>query len=451
MADHKEQFDIVSGGFTYGGKRQKKANVEPGGLTYSNVSNASTLYGMDKFNTPRGHGFAAERANHLYDRLHGQDARLVGDDNALHGPDRVVNGIAIQSKYCSTGSKCIAECFENGRLKYINPDGSPMCIEVPSDKYDAAVQAMENRIQRGEVQGVSDPSKAKDIVQKGHFTYEQAKNIAKAGNIDSLKFDSVVLASQLSKAGLNSMMVGSSEAIVGIMGPKASAMLANAFRSGTNIYGAAAMKSAAKLLRGNVVTGAVSVVVLSTFDIVNIFRGRISGSQLFKNVANTASTVAGGTAGWVGGATAGAAIGSEIPVVGTTIGGLIGGIAGSIVGGTVTGKASKAVLDQFIEDDANEMVRIIQSVFGDMASDYLLSQGEAERIVEQLGQNLTGNTLKDMYASSNRYSFAMHLLVPLVEDEVKKRRKISIPTNQQITQGLRKILENLADAQARSY
>lgn len=406
---------------------------------------------MDKFNTPRGHGFAAERANHLYDRLHGQDARLVGDDNALHGPDRVVNGIAIQSKYCSTGSKCIAECFENGRLKYINPDGSPMCIEVPSDKYDAAVQAMENRIQRGEVQGVSDPSKAKDIVQKGHFTYEQAKNIAKAGNIDSLKFDSVVLASQLSKAGLNSMMVGSSEAIVGIMGPKASAMLANAFRSGTNIYGAAAMKSAAKLLRGNVVTGAVSVVVLSTFDIVNIFRGRISGSQLFKNVANTASTVAGGTAGWVGGATAGAAIGSVIPVVGTTIGGLIGGIAGSIVGGTVTGKASKAVLDQFIEDDANEMVRIIQSVFGDMASDYLLSQGEAERIVEQLGQNLTGNTLKDMYASSNRYSFAMHLLVPLVEDEVKKRRKISIPTNQQITQGLRKILENLADAQARSY
>ena len=109
------------------------------------------------------------------------------------------------------------------------------------------------------------------------------------------------------------------------------------------------------------------------------------------------------------------------------------------------------MLDQFIEDDANEMVRIIQSVFGDMASDYLLSQGEAERIVEQLGQNLTGNTLKDMYASSNRYSFAMHLLVPLVEDEVKKRRKISIPTNQQITQGLRKILENLADAQARSY
>lgn len=66
------------------------------------------------------------------------------------------------------------------------------------------------------------------------------------------------------------------------MGPKASQMLVNALRTGKNIYGAAAMKSASKLLRGNVVTAAASVVVLSSVDIINIFRGRISAAQLFK-------------------------------------------------------------------------------------------------------------------------------------------------------------------------
>ena len=60
-------------------------------------------------------------------------------------------------------------------------------------------------------------------------------------------FVTTIIASQLSKAGLNSALVGSSEAIVSFMGPKASAVLVNAFRSGSNIYGAAAMKSAAKL------------------------------------------------------------------------------------------------------------------------------------------------------------------------------------------------------------
>ena len=149
-----------------------------------------------------------------------------------------------------------------------------MQIEVPSDKYEAAVQAMEEKIRNGQVEGVSDPQKAKDIIRKGHFTYEQAKNIARAGTVESLVYDAVtgtiiatsafgvtalitfatsiwngedfnqaikfaaysglkvggtafltsIIASQLSKAGLTSALVGSSEAIVAFMGPKASAI-----------------------------------------------------------------------------------------------------------------------------------------------------------------------------------------------------------------------------------
>lgn len=66
-----------------------------------------------------------------------------------------------------------------------------MQIEVPSDKYDSAVKAMENRIKNGQVPSFTDPSEAKNIVRKGHFTYEQAKNIAKSGTVESLTYDAV--------------------------------------------------------------------------------------------------------------------------------------------------------------------------------------------------------------------------------------------------------------------
>ena len=264
-----------------------------GGIVYGNVSNASTIYGSDKFSTPRGHGFAAEQANHLYDKITNADffgqgkVQMVGEDIdptsghiIKNGADRVVNGTNIQTKFCKTGSKCIAECFDsNGDFRYINSDGTPMQIEVPADKYDDAIKAMENRIKNGKVPKTADPNDAKKIVKKSPFNYEQAKNIAKAGTVESITFDAVngtiiatsafgisamlsfatsiwngdsfdiaiknatytglkvggttfitaVLASQLSKAGLNTALVSSSEAIVSVMGPKASAMVVNAF------------------------------------------------------------------------------------------------------------------------------------------------------------------------------------------------------------------------------
>lgn len=258
-------------------------------------------------------------------------------------------------------------------------------------------------------------------------------------------FITAVLAGQLSKFGLNSALVGSSEAIVKVMGPKAPAMLVNAFKSGKNIYGASAMKSAAKMLRGNAITGIVSIVVLSSFDIANIFRGRISGAQLFKNVANTASAVAGGTAGWVGGATAGAAIGSVVPIIGTAVGGIVGGVIGSFAAGAVSGKVSNKILSNFIEDDADDMVNIIEKVFTQMAEEYLLIKKEAENIIDKLKIDLTGSKLKDMFSSPDREDFAQRLLINHIEREVQKRKKVSMPSQDEMQKGLRMVLEEISD------
>ncbi|MCI9078712.1 MAG: hypothetical protein HFH68_07280 [Lachnospiraceae bacterium] len=461
-----------------------------GGNSASRYGTVNKLYDEEKFHARQGHGFAAERANNLFDKLTGHDAHIIGDDNQKNGADRILDGNYIQSKYCGTGPRCVNECFENnghGSFRYMHK-GKPMQIEVPSDKYEAAVEAMKVKIEHGQVPGVENPEEAINIIKKGHFTYEQAKNIAKAGTIESLAYDSVngiitatssfgitalitfatsvwngedfnyalktaaysglkvggtafltsIIASQLSKAGLNSALVGSSEAIIGLMGPKASAVLVNAFRNGSNIYGAAAMKSAAKLLRGNIITAGITMVILSSSDFVNIFRGRISGKQMFKNLTNTAAGLAGGTGGFLAGAAAGSAI---FPGAGTLIGGLIG----SVAAGAATSKVSSVVLDTFLEDDAEEMTRIIESMFTSLAFDYLLNQEEAEKIVINLQEELDGKKLQDMFASNDHELFARNLLLPLIEDITSKREKIYIPDNKEMTNVIKEILENASD------
>lgn len=66
-----------------------------------------------------------------------------------------------------------------------------MTIEVPKDEniYNQAVERMQEKIRNGQVEGITDPAEAKNIVRQGNYTYQQARNIARAGNIDSLKYD----------------------------------------------------------------------------------------------------------------------------------------------------------------------------------------------------------------------------------------------------------------------
>ena len=47
---------------------------------------------LNRFNGRQGHGFAAEQGNTLIDKVHGRDARIVGDGNAKNGADRMVDG-----------------------------------------------------------------------------------------------------------------------------------------------------------------------------------------------------------------------------------------------------------------------------------------------------------------------------------------------------------------------
>ena len=448
----------------------------------------------------QGHGFAGEKLNNLYDTLTGKDAQIIGGDNIKNGADRLVDGINIQTKYCATGSRCINECFDDTTklMKYLNPDGTPMQIEVPSDKYEDAIRSMEDKIRKGRVLGVTDPQKAKDIVRKGNFTYQQAVNVAKFGTIESLTYDAIngvklagismgissaisfsvaiwngkeweealkdsvysglkvggiawagsIVAAQLGRTGIEQALRGATDYLVKNMGSKAYHLLANALRSSDKmIYGAAAMNHASKLLRGNVVTGIATTLVLSTADFYRLFNGRVSGAQVFKNVTKTGASVAGGIGGWAGGAIAGGAAGSAVPIVGNVAGAIIGGIIGSIAGGSAANYAAETVLDHFIEDDAREMLTIVEDEFSQLAFDYLLNEEEAKTVIDKFKELDIPDILRDMYAANDKNSFARELFESNVLKIVKNRKQITLPTSEELIQELGEVLEEISDIQ----
>ena len=460
------------------------------GAVGSGANYADTVGILEK---PNPHGFFAEKANDLFDKFGGKDAKLIGGGNEQNGPDRLVDWRADSEQILQDRGGLRIRVFQGRELRYFNADNSPMQIEVPSDMYEAAVKAMEARIERGQVKGVSDPAKATEIVRKGNFTYAQAKNIARFGTVESLTYDAVngvklagqamgisaavsfavsiwngeeldvalkqacktgikvggiawigsIAAAQLGRTGIEQALRGSTDWLVSQMSFKAAAWIVNGMRSGSAIYGVAARNHLSKLLRGNVVTAIATTAVLSSMDFVRMFNGKMSGAQLFKNVTVTASGVAGGTAGWFGGAAAGAAIGSLAPGPGTAIGAFIGGLLGSLGVGAAASKTAAVVLDGFIEDDAKEMLAIMKKIYGALCVEYLLTREEAEAVLGDFQALDLPDVLRDMYAADDQRGYARGVLEPLVEERVRARMRVALPSSEDLSRGTGRVLEEL--------
>lgn len=410
----------------------------------------------------------------------GNNATIAGDDNVKNGADRkIINRdgsvTLIQDKYYADVSKGIDACFEDGVFRYVDGDGNPMQIEVPSDQYDEAVKLMAKKIEEGAIPGVTDVAEAENIVRKGSLSLKQSINLAKAGTIESLTYDAVngiisascafgisalinyavlrmngygridaikqsaiegvktggivfaseVIVGQLSKAGVIDIFIPSSEALVNAFGEEFANNVVKAFAPGGMAVGQKATTYAAKVLRTQALTAGVTVIILSIDDVYNIFTGRISAEQLIKNLAVTTVGVAGGYVGWY----FGAGLGSMVaPGVGT----VAGGIGGSVAVGGAAGFVTEKVLSLVIQDDADKMVEIIQTDFQQMASDYLINEAEAEQITTKLSEELTGDTLKDMFKSEDRDAFAQELLEPLFIEQITEREKLVVPTEEEM-------------------
>jgi len=357
---------------------------------------------------PRGHGVMAEKANHLIDTITGSSAQHVGGTNVLNGADRIVDGILIQTKYCGSGGKCISSCFGPNGFRYM-ADGTPMQIEVPKDFHKAAVQAMEVRIRRGEVPGVTDPKDAANIVRPGHLTYEQAVNLGKAGTIESITYDAVtgtvvagcafglsaavrfaqgvwrgddvghaaaeavetglgvggialvtsILSNQLARTAFDQALKPVSAFIVDGMSTHTVLELAAAFgRVGISSRSAEAYVS--RVLRGHLVGMVASCSVLLSIDAYHYVVGRMSGEEAFRSMTTKVAGIAGGNLGWMAGSAKGSCIGTIIPGVGTAAGAIVGGLAGGMAGGSLTSYAAQQALDVLLLDPMEKLQRQVE-------------------------------------------------------------------------------------------
>lgn len=470
--------------------KQKIANIskaaEIGGVGTGLAQNGHIYNNEVKnlMNGARGGGYAAEYGNNAVDRLTGKKVENLAQDledghQKLHGADRNVNGINIQTKYYKSAPESIGAAFENKQAIYLNGDGSMMQIEVPRDQYNQAIQEMQKRIKSGQVPGETDPTNANKYVRKGHFTYVQANNIALAGTIEGISVDlsqgivcslpgagiTVVLSfasavwhgQDVKEAAKQSMFLGlrvmgksaaiytltmqlSRDKIMNIFAPKImvgepgkqivksfgyvrNPIFSGAEKVAGKISSSGLAKSklgkAAKLdkVQGRqVIAGTVTVAVVYGPDICKAVTGKISGKQLIKNsITNTAGLI-------------GAAIGTAIPIP----------IVGSMVGGAAATFVAKKVLDNFIEDDVVTMFRIMKEEFLDIVMLYFFNKDEFDEIVSAtIGNSHMSKILQAMYQSGTPKDYADALINAKVQEVLSKRKKV---TSAEIEQGMQLLI-----------
>ena len=405
-----------------------------------------------RINTPAGHGEMAEEAIILADRFLGLDATVVGRDNAKDGADRVVNEIFIQTKYYNSAQGSLEACFrpEDGMYHYMK-DGQPMQLEVPKDQYERVLQGFERKIEQGKVPGVTDPNEARKIVRKGRLTYNQAVNLTKPGTIESLTYDAMtgavmcscafgitfvatvfltwrktgdikqavkagmsagiqvfgvsfvqhMVVSQIARTGLANALLAPSQYVVGKLGYQTPATIVNGIRAlfGKGaIYGAAASKHLAKILRSNVITSALTFAVFSIPETYNLASKKISTAQYTKNMTVLLGSIAGGAGGAI---VAGIAVAKIAGAAGTAVAPGVGtavGIAGGFVGGVVGAKATDVVGDILRKDDFDILGRLFNAVVSCMIGEYLLDAEEMDKLMDSLDQ-IPQKEFKDIFSN----------------------------------------------------
>ena len=408
------------------------------------------------------------------------NSEVIGISNELNGPDRVVDGVFVQSKYFRRASETVDAAFDSnsGYYRY-----KGQVLEVPKDQWQDCMKLMRKRIEQGKVRGIKNPSDAEKIVRQGSVTYEQAKNIARAGNIDSLLLDvktqavtstsvfavsfavtfahshwrgesikdatmaalgcaalsgstmilTGVVSAQLLRTGIGAFGATSvRNSVQAISRAPVGREVARRIATGSlgkSITGAAAVNHVSKLLRTNAITAAVAAVVTSTPDFYRaVFKRSISWQQFAKNTAINATGVITGTAGWIGGA----AIGSVFPGVGTVIGGLVGGVLCSLGAGIGGTTAAKFLLDKFVKDDLERLITILQKEIERLASEYMLTEGEFKSILTEINEKVNPKWLRRMFKQKDPSIFLRVEFEHLFKEIVRKRPKVSLPSVEQL-------------------
>lgn len=359
------------------------------------------------FKVEIGHDDMAKILNNYADLNAGKNARIVEDDRLKGGADRLINGVEVQSKYYNTPKNSLDAYFYNedrqgNHVMYLDRDGKPMCLEVPKDQYNNAVELIREGAYDEKLANLR-MTREEFITKKlraGNVTLQEAKHATKFCTKESLKFDAqrgaVVAISAFGvsfvcnsafllfrgksiQESLKSALFASTASagkafLVSMIAMQAQRTVLKSFLERTinfNFHGnfigrglaelgrrgaGAASKnvinsSANSVIRSNVIVAGATMLVTSGIEVTQMARGKISGMQCMKNIATNAVGVTGGMSGAMAGATLGTML---MPGIGTGVGAFVGGITGGLVGT----KLGKSFMDKFIEDDLVKVYRL---------------------------------------------------------------------------------------------
>ncbi|MCL2571576.1 MAG: hypothetical protein FWE11_04155 [Defluviitaleaceae bacterium] len=222
-------------------------------------------------------------------------------------------------------------------------------------------------------------------------------------------FDGTEVRADALKLKIIKKKVGSANDIARLAAPKGVQMLYNAMRVGPRLI----LRSAFELLRANMVTRVISVVVLLAIDKFSLIRGRISFKQFVINVTLALMLLVGGTAGWVLGSHALSLILESLVL------GILAGIVGAGILSALLSIIVNKIIHLFVTDDTEDMLGIYSKTFAFLASKHRLNNQEIEATKENIA--MCKQLIQDLFTQENKEEFANTTLMPHIKEQYDMR------------------------------
>jgi len=212
------------------------------------------------------------------------------------------------------------------------------------------------------------------------------------------------------KLAIQNKKIGNANDLARLAAPKTAQMLYNAMRVGPRLI----LRSAFELLRANMITRVISVVVLLAIDKFSLIKGRISVKQFIINVTLALMLLVGGTAGWFLGSQALSMVMESL---------VLGILAGLIGAGLLSAGLSflvNRIIHLFVKDDTEDMLDIYNQCFAALAEEHALNEDEICTAADNIC--MSKEHVRDIFSEkTDRMAFACSKLEPCVKDVVQRR------------------------------
>lgn len=366
-------------------------------------------------------------------------------------------GKIIKSKYNSTGERCVNACLNYGEVRYKNDDDSPVCIEIPSDKYEEAISDFIDRVKEGNTSEALEP---RDILRRGAFTYNQVKNIANEGKIKGLEFyDIDGSVESLHILGVSgsieyALAIWNSESrenaiLKGIV--RAIKVFGEEFIQAINLDESYDVDTYLKFAKG--LYSFESMIDMDLFEMKNYviesngYGIGIAKKDKFTKNMNLPTLAIGGVLGFL--------LVQLFTGFGKTIGNnaalLLINFVSIVIFALLFTKISKFITDKYVSKSTNTISELFNEELEKVCTDNLLTEKESYIIVKNITKGEVTKLLMDMKGSVNKKISSNTIVNKETKFILDARKLIILPTEHEIKHALHKLVNSYEDKLHKEY